>query len=286
MSLRALLLIAGLACHLPVQGASPVASGRHWQLSIDSVACEFAESRITLGARIRYLGPRGVVEAPVSRLVDGNGKRVPPRSLVWKGGGKDLAAWLSAGGLRNVQSELASEVQLRFEPRDVAGGLSFEFGDIGAIVLTRSAPKGFCEGLLKPAEIKAPRKPSTRTAGAAVKAYRAAYPCQPGAHGSVRSIEAQYPPYLPEHLLVFGRGYLPNLREVQLPMGVAPAQSYAYSGPEELNAIEDAAQRAAAADFPQYRGSRYYAFNWGTQKAASGNDMYSIGFYAIRACPR
>src|SRR6185503_19468834 len=91
--LPALLLAAGLVCHVPAWSASAMASGRHWQLSIDSIACDAAESRITLGARIRYLGPKGVVEAPVSQLVDGNGKAYPPRTLVWKGGGKDLAAW-------------------------------------------------------------------------------------------------------------------------------------------------------------------------------------------------
>ena len=282
MSARAFLLAAGLACHLPGHGASAVASGRHWQLAVDSIACDAAESRVTLGARIRYLGPKVVVEAPVSQLVDGNGKAFPPRTLVWKGGGKDLAAWLSAGGLRQVKTELASEVQLRFEPRDASGGLSLEFGDIQAIALTPAAPKGFCD-LLKPAQIKAPTRRARAEGGKlGIKVFRAAYACSPGP----RSIEAQYPPYLPEQLLVFGRGYLPNLRHVQLPMGKAPAQSYAYSGPEELDAIEDAARRAAGADFPQFRSPKYYAFNWGTQKAASGNDMYSIGFYAIRACPK
>ena len=286
MRLPALLLAAGIGCHA---GASPIASGKHWQLSIDSIACEAAESRITLGTSIRYLGPKGVAEAPVSQLVDGNGKPYPPKTLAWKGGGKDLAAWLSAGGLKNVRQELESAVQLRFELRDAAGALQLEFGDIKAIPLTRAAPKGLCEGLLKPAQIQAPRRPAPAHVDGSklgFKVYRAAYPCAPGARAPMRSTEAQYPPYLPEQLLVFGRGYLPNLRQVQLPMGRAPAQSYAYTGPEELKAIEDAAQRAAAADFPQFGSAKHYAFNWGAQKAASGNDMYSIGFYAIRPCAK
>jgi hypothetical protein len=98
-------------------------------------------------------------------------------------------------------------------------------------------------------------------------------------------VAADYPPYLPKQLLLFGRGYLPSAREVALPMGRAPAQAYAYSGPDELKALEAAARKAIAADFPQYDKARHFAFNWGVQKARSGNDLYSIGIYELRACP-
>ena len=58
-----------------------------------------------------------------------------------------------------------------------------------------------------------------------------------------------------------------------------------YSGLDELNAVEDAARRAISADFPQYAGGAHFAFNWGVQKAASGNEMYSVGIYAIARLP-
>ena len=112
--------------------------------------------------------------------------------------------------------------------------------------------------------------------------HRGRYPCLPNS-----TIDAEYPPYLPRQLLLFGRGYLPNAREIDLPMGWASAQAYFYVGADDVIAIENAARRALVADFPEYSsGARYFAFNWGTQKAQSGNDMYSIGIYELRSCPK
>jgi hypothetical protein len=118
-----------------------------------------------------------------------------------------------------------------------------------------------------------------------MRVYRNRYLCTQ-ASGAPRTIEASYPPYLPRQLLLFGRGYLPNARQIELPMGKAPAQPYFYSGLDELNAVEDAARSALSADFPQYAGGAHFAFNWGVQKAASGNEMYSVGIYALGPCPR
>jgi hypothetical protein len=84
---------------------------------------------------------------------------------------------------------------------------------------------------------------------------------------------------------VLGRGYLPNARSIELPMGRAPAQSYAYAGVDDLKFIEDAARRALAADFPQYRAPRYFAFNWGVQRSQSGNEIFAVGVYDLRPCP-
>jgi hypothetical protein len=232
-----------------------------------------------------------VVEAPISRLVDGNGKPYVPKSLVWKAGGKQIAVLLAAGGLRQLPSAESGEVQLRFEVRDPAGVLQFEFGDLKACPLTRArttAASGICDSLLKPAQIQPVRgSRPVRAAGAktGVRAFRDGYPCLAPSKGPWRTIEAPHPPYLPEQLLVFGRGYLPNVRQIELPMGRAAAQSYPYAGLDELKAIEDAALRAMAADFPEYSsGSKHFAFNWGIQKAASGNELYSVGIYAVRPC--
>jgi hypothetical protein len=294
MKLRAagFLVPALLLCH-PAHGAgSAPASGRNWQVSIESASCDAATSLVTVGARIRYLGTGGVVEAPISRLVDGNGKPYVPKSLVWKAGGKQIAVLLAAGGLRQLPSAESGEIQLRFEVRDPAGALQFEFGDIKAFPLTRArtaAGASICDSLLKPAQIQPVRgSRPTRAAGAkpGVRAFRDGYPCLAPAKGPWRTIEAPHPPYLPEQLLVFGRGYLPNVRQIELPMGRAAAQSYPYAGLDELKAIEDAALRAIAADFPEYAsGSKHFAFNWGIQKAASGNELYSVGIYAVRPCP-
>lgn len=250
------------------------ASGRHWRLSVERVECR--GSALAIGVRIRYLGPKGPVEAPLSYLSDGEGRRHAPKSLVWQAGARQHAGWLSAGGLSNLQSEDIGEFQLNFDLRDAAADVRLEFGDISAFALTRKRKAG-CEGLLAPAQIQAPRV-ARRAAGetSTVRIHRAAYPCSGG-----RTIEAPHPPYLPRQLLVFGRGYLPNAREVELPMGKAPAQSYAYVGPDELKALDQAARRAAGAV-----EGRNFLFSWGMQKAASGNEAYSVGIYELRPCPK
>jgi hypothetical protein len=293
------LVVILLACGAADGGAATVAAGRHWQISIDRIECEAATSRLFIGSRIRYLGPRGVVEAPVSQLVEGGGRTHSPRSLAWQGGSKPLAAWLSAGGLREVPANESGEVRFRFEVGENARELTFEFGDLDAIVLTRAraaGPADICAALRKPGQIQATRKTrAARVAGAlsGVRVYREGYPCLPPVRGARRTVPAPHPPYLPEQLLVFGRGFLPNARQVGLPMGIAAAQSYAYGGLDDLGAYETAARRAVAADYPAYgRGlapestARYFAFNWGVQKAASGNEMLSIGIYAVRPCPK
>lgn len=281
------LLAAITAAHACGAEAAAIAAGRNWRLSIDSIECEAAASLLTIGTRIDYLGPKGPVEAPVTRLVDGNAKPHLPRSLVWRRGSKPLAEWLSAGGLRNLQSESVAEVQLKFDLREASGDLQLEFGDIGAFRLTRKRSAA-CAGLLKPEQLRAPRaKRAARVDGPKpdLRVYRNAYPCR--AQASSRTTEGEYPPYLPKQLLLFGRGYLPNARQIELPMGRSPAQPYSYSGPDELKAVEDAARRAIGADFPQYADSAaYFAFNWGVQRAASGNEMYSVGLYALGPCPR
>jgi hypothetical protein len=286
-----LLVPALLFCHAGDSRGSAVASGRNWQISIDGSACDAAGSLLTIGARIRYLGRGGVVEAPISQLVDGNGKPYLPKSLVWKGGGRPFAALLATGGLGPLQSAESVEVQLRFEVRDAAGDLQLEFGDVKAFPLTRkatSAKAGICASLLKPGQIQSVRRSRPvriEGAKAGVRAFRDGYPCLPAPRAAWRMAEAQYPPYLPEQLLVFGRGYLPNARQIELPMGRAAAQSYSYAGLDDLKAIEDAARLAVVADFPAYAsGSKYFAFNWGVQKATSANEMYAVGIYAVRPC--
>jgi hypothetical protein len=284
--MKAWLLAALTLAHACGVDAAAIATGRNWRLAIDSIECEPAPALLTIGVRIGYLGPKGPVEAPLSQLVDANGKPHLPRSLVWQRGSKPLAAWLSAGGLSNLQSQSVAEVQLKFDLRDAQGELQLEFGDIRAFALTRKGSAG-CEGLLRPEQLRAPR--TMRAAGAepakpGMRIYRNRYLCTQ-ASGTPRSVEASYPPYPPRQLLLFGRGYLPNAREIELPMGKAPAQPYFYSGLDELNAVEDAARRTISADFPQYAGGAHFAFNWGVQKAASGNEMYSVGIYPIGACP-
>lgn len=278
--MAARILVLAMSCLAADAGAAAIASGRNWRISIEAIECEAAVSVITIGTRIDYLGPKGPVEAPVSQLVDGKGKRYLPKSLVWISGSKALAQWLASGGLANVQSENIGETRLKFELGGASGGLDLEFGDIEPIRLTAAA-KGICESVLKPGQIRAPRAPARAgKSKSGFPVYRARYPCRP----SSRTLAAEYPPYLPRQLLLFGRGYLPNARQIELPMGSAPAQSYAYVGPDDLNAVEEAARRALAADFPQY-GTGHFAFNWGIQKGASGNEAYSFGIYDLRPCP-
>lgn len=279
----ALLLFLAWSC----SGHAATIAGRNWDARIDRLACEAERSLLAVGMRIRYQGPAGLAEAPVSQLVDGSGKAYPPKSLVWKGGGKTLAAWLTAGGIKAVKPGDTSEMEMRFEARDVPGAVKLEFGDLPAVALTRAgAGKDACERLLKPAQLAVPPRPRKAEGGASmVRVYRAAYPCRPGGGGALRTIEAQYPPYLPEQLLVFGRGYLPSLRQVELPMGRAPAQSYAYDGRDDLDPFEAVAKRAVLRDFPGY-GARHFAFNWGIQDAAGGNKIYSIGLYALKPCAK
>lgn len=269
MLARALLLLL-----FPAACLAADASGRNWRIAIERVECK--ASALAIDLRIRYLGPKGPVEAPLSYLTDGQGKRSLPKSLVWKAGARQHAGWLSAGGLSNLQSEEIGEFQLNFDLRDVAADLRLEFGDIPAFALTRKRKSG-CEGVLAAAQIRAPRVARRAVAEqSAVRIYRAAYPCSGGP-----TIEAPHPPYLPRRLLVFGRGYLPNAREVELPMGRAPAQSYAYAGPDELKALDEATRQAAG-----FAEGGTFLFSWGMQKAASGNEAYSVGIYELRACPK
>jgi hypothetical protein len=260
------------------EGIAATASGRNWRLTVDSLECQGA--LLALGAGIRYLGPKGLVEAPVIQMVDAQGRRHPPGSLVWKRGAKPIADWMSGGGIAPLQSEDVGDVQLRFPVPEAGGELKLEFGDITAFALTRG--KGGCAGLLKADEIKAPRVPRAAAEKGELRVFRDRYPCTAGA--AQRIIEAGYPPYLPRQLLVFGRGYLPNAREVALPMGRAAAQSYVSSGADDAKAIE-ALTRRTAADFPAYRGARHFAFDWGLQRSASGNEIQSVGLYELRACP-
>ena len=287
------LLSAFLALHAADCAAAAVASGRHWRISVEKVQCEDAGSQLVIGTRVHYLGRKGPVEAPVSDLVDGEGKQIRPKSMIWKDGSKQLAHWLSSGGLTNVQSEYIGEVQLKFDVRGATGELNFAFGDVKAFPLTRkgaSATKGVCETLLKVGEIQAPRaSPSGRAEALKLRVYRESYPCL-SPQGALRVIETDHPPYRPGQLLLFGRGYLPNARQVVLPMGKAPAQPYFYAGVDELDAVETAARRLIATDFPGHRAglaaTKQFAFNWGVQKAPSGNDLYSIGLYDVRPCPK
>ena len=246
--------------------AAIAASGRHWGISIERIQC--AQPLLTLGAAVRYLGPAGAVEAPVVELVDGEGKPRAPKSVAWKAGGKPLAEWLATGGLRNIKPERLGEIELKFDVATAAAPLRLEFGDIDAFALC-------------PRQSRLPEAPKRAKGTAKLVVHRARYPCSPAG-----AIEAEYPPYLPRQLLVFGRGYLPSARAIELPMGRSPAQSYAFSGPDDLKTVEDAARRAVAADFPQYAAARYFAFNWGVQRSRTGNEIYSIGIYELRRCPK
>ena len=295
MNRRALgfLLPAVLICHAADSGAAAVASGRNWRIALERIHCEDAGSLLVIGTRVHYLGPKGPVEAPVNELMDGEGRQIRPKGMVWKDGNKQLAQWLPSGGLANVQSEYIGEVRLNFDVRGATGELKLVFGDIKAFPLTRkgaSAAKGVCESLLKPDQVEAPRvSRAARTESLKLRVYREAYPCV-AQQGALRVIETDHPPYAPRQLLLFGRGYLPNARQVELPMGKAPAQPYFYAGVDELDAVENAARRLIATDFPEYRAglatTKNYAFNWGVQKAQSGNDLYSIGIYDLRPCSR
>jgi hypothetical protein len=280
-----ILLAAVMLCHAAASAAAAVASGRNWRVTIESIECQAAASLMVVGMRIDYLGPSGAVEAPVSQLRDAGGKQHLPRSIAWKPGSKPLAEWLSSGGLRNLKPESLGAVELKFDVVELSAGLSLEFGDAQAFPLARKTTgKGVCASLLKPDEIRAPRAARPAAVDSSKLDFpvlRAKYPCNPS-----RTVAAEYPPYLPRQLLFFGRGYLPGVRQIELPMGRAPAQSYAYAGPDDLAAVEKAARQALRADFPQYeRPSKYFAFNWGMQKTQSGNVAYSIGIYELRRCP-
>jgi hypothetical protein len=276
MTRFALVLLA--ACAWPAQA-------RNWEVAIDRLACESGAAVLTVAVRIRYLGPKALVEVPILRLVGADRARpFAPRSLAWHSGSKTLAALLVAGGVRTLGSGEAASVRLRFDAGDAAGPLQLEFGDVPAFALTRQGRA--CASLLK-----APAVPARRAAGKApaqlpkLRVYRDAYPCRQAA-GGLRVIEANHPPYLPGQLLVLGRGYLPNARHVDLPMGQAPAQAYLYTGPDTLDAIEQAALRAIAADFPSTLSGEVFAFNWGEHRGATGNQIDSIGLYALRSCPQ
>ena len=273
--------------------AAPAASGRNWQATLVDLRCESAGAYVIADLRIRYLGPAGLVEAPLTRLVDGAGRRTLPHSLVWKSGPRENAQWLVAGGVSTLRPGDVGEFAFKFDVRGAGSDLSLELGDLGALSLTRPGAGEACERLLPPARIQVPRPPRREAKPAEhARVYRASYPC--AAQEALRTVEAKYPPYLPRQLLVFGRGYLPAARDVKLPMGTAPAQSYLYAGVNDLDSIENAARRALGG-FPEYAAQlvagqadarrKYFLFNWGSEQAASGNELSSIGVYDVKACP-
>ncbi len=263
--------LASVLLMLCAQAASAAdASGRNWRIAVQSLECQ-GNGLLVLGARVHYRGPEGAVEAPIVQIVDGSGDIYRPTSL-----SGEPAKWLSRGALRNLQPGDLGAVQFKFPVHTASGALHLEFGDVRAFAVSRNA----CSALLAPDQLKTPRAAQPVSGKANLVVYRDRYPCLPG-----RSVAAEYPPYLPRQLLVFGRGYLPNARAVELPMGRSPAQAYAYAGMDDLKAIEDAARRALGADFPEYRAPKYFAFNWGVQRSQSGNELYSIGVYELRPCP-
>jgi hypothetical protein len=184
--------------------------------------------------------------------------------------------------VRGLDGTDAAEVELRFDVGGSAGPLLLEFGDLPAFALTRKGRP--CASLLATPAVPAQVRQAAAGDVAKLRVYRNAYPCgrPPGA---LKTVEADHPPYLPKQLIVLGRGYLPNARHVDLPEGAAPARGYVYTGADTLDAIELAARRAIAADFPHYASGGYFAFNWGEQRGASGNQIDSIGIYELRACP-
>src|SRR5262245_5958969 len=109
------LLLLALLTFQAAGAAAATASGRNWSLDVDSLQCDAAGSLLMIGIKLRYLGPKGAVEAPISELVDGAGRVIRPRSLVWQGGPKELARWLPTGGLAKVQSEYVGAMQLKFD---------------------------------------------------------------------------------------------------------------------------------------------------------------------------
>jgi hypothetical protein len=250
-----------------------------------------------VGIKLRYLGPKGAVEAPISELIDGAGGTIRPRSLVWQGGPRELARWLPTGGLAKVQFEYVGAMQLKFDLPAAAAGLKFAFGDIEAFPLTRTGAQRACGSLLKPGELQLPRalprpvpkeKPDLRV-------FREAYPCLTPQR-ALRTVEANQPPQHPLHVLLFGRDFLPNVRQVDLPTGNVPAKSYSYTGADALVPLEEEASRMMAADYGDYlpglvtapvsasKARKYFAFNWGVQKSRSGGALYPIAIYEVKAC--
>lgn len=294
MTLRGLLaLVLVLAC---LSGHARTATGRHWQGTVEALACAEDPARLTLDLRLRHVGGAGLAEVPVVQLVDANGGVHLPKALAWVAGSKALAAWLAAGGVRQVPAGEEARVQWRFDVPGNADGLRLEVGDAPGLAITIArAGGGLCTRVAKVHEMKAEaaaKAPLPPRADPALRIHRLAYPCLPGGGGPARKIDAPFPPYLPEQLVVLGRGYLPNARAIDLPMGKAPARGYAYAGPDELGGYEDAARRAIAGDFPKVRAqlvpeekARLFAFNWGQQTSASGNPLHAIGIYALRPCP-
>jgi hypothetical protein len=285
-----------------VDGAAAIASGRNWSISIGSLQCDAAGSQLAISMRLRYLGPKGAVEAPVHELIGEGGRQIRPRSLVWGGGPKELARWLPSGGVAKVLQEHAGDVLLKFDLPEAKGGLQLAFGDIEAFPLTRKdapATKRACENLLKLDELQLPRalpRPA-RTEKPNLRVYREAHPCLTP-QGDLRTVEANQPPQHPLQMLLFGRDFLPNLRQVELPGGKVATRTYSYTGADALTPLEDEASRAIAADYGEYlaglvtapastsKAKKFFAFNWGVQKSSSGKPLYPIAIYEVRRCTK
>jgi hypothetical protein len=292
-------LLAMLMCLAAGAAAAPIASGRNWSVTVDSLQCDAAGSQLAIGIKVRYLGPKGSVEAPVSELLGDGGRQIVPRSLVWQGGPKELARWLPTGGLAKVQSEAIGDFQLKFDLPASTGSLQLAFGDIEAFFLTSRDAKRACASLLKPDQLQLPRalpRPVAREKPN-LRVFREAYPCLTP-KGELRTVEANQPPHNPQQMLLFGRDFLPSARQVDLPAGHVPARTYAYTGADALIPLEDEASRLIAADYGEYlaglvtapvsasKAKKHFAFNWGVQKSRSGGTLYPIAIYEVRRCAK
>ena len=83
--------------------------------------------------------------------------------------------------------------------------------------------------------------------------------------------------------IVLGRGYLPNARLIELPMGWR-RRSRTHAGVDDLKFIEDA---RAARSPPTFCSTAHRDISPSTgacQRSQSGNEILAVGVYDLRPC--
>jgi hypothetical protein len=301
---------AGKASRTEPVAAAPAAAqpggwaSRNWRLRLREIGCTPTLSLLSVRADVQYIGPTGIVEAPVLTVADAEGNEHAPGAVgMPKDAAPEVQAWaasvLGGGGARRklVSGTQLGTVESQFPLPAAVRGLRLHFADIEPFPVANTSYeglRGLCRALAAGAGAdRAPTPgPKAASGGKTISMYAGMYPCNSGQ--ATRMSMADYPPDAPVQVLTLGKGFLPSARAANTNQGRVPARGYMYNGPEDAQAVKEFAREMIAGDFPQYcsslalpaggslfRGEPYYAALW---QRTRFRDFHVVGIYAQRPC--
>jgi hypothetical protein len=290
---------------LALQSGSPFsAESANWRLQITNITCSPDVAVLTVELDIRYIGATGPVERPLVSVVDLQGREYVPASVPRQQRADARVLWImyvaNDAVLRFEQGQAFSGCSFVFNLSNDASGLQLHFADIDPFPIVGYRYSGFDEFRAQarnwkthPPQIR-PRNDRPAD-GLTIPIYVGVYPCQP-ADGSVQVTSGSSPPYLPERVLMWGLGYLPNYRAVKLSRGQCPVRSYMHNN-TQTTPSQDAVRGAVCRDFPEFCSAslvttgdqligaeRHFVYVFGLERGRFQRRLLSLGIYRIRAC--